>query len=308
MTIYLLGEPTQDWSYDYSPYLNYHYPQYYQRHLYPTSTHLAQFAPLSDLDLFSPTAWSKRYQTLPKCRRSADVSKCPRKSEPIRVHPRFGLNPEAIANVAAHVNANASPQNQGQVLERAASRPNLVDNGLSGDSSVIQYVPRHFEVDCSEFRPENVLVRVIDNQLVVQAQQEQQTESGFVRMELRRQFELGDRFDLSNIKCLYTSQGRLCIEVPCATAPEPAVRQIPVVTETAPVQPESSTDLSATSTDAQPTQASASVESVNETMEETAKPAPVELVGQDQVSNTIEDQTQLSNESVQQNSAEHISA
>ena len=235
MAIYLIGESTHDWP----PYLDCHsrYPQYSCR--FPSTAHLNDFSPLNSLEFIN--APQKRYPT--KYRRSADVTSCPRRSGLIQVHSRNGFNQEVAGADAAPNNANVSGPPREHTMDRR-SRNDPTFNIPSDESSVVEYVPRHLEVDCSEFRPENVQVKVIENCLVVEAHQEEQSDSGFVRMELVRQFELGDRFDLSNIKCLYTTQGRLRIEVPCAAVPEPVTRQVAIVTETAAVQPESSTNLS----------------------------------------------------------------
>lgn len=175
---------------------------------------------------------------MPRLRRSADSTTSGR-TDPVHVRwRRLGRTsvdhvPQQRPNSVETYRSSPAPSLDSDPATEQQEQPIQVE----APQHIVRYVPKRFEVDCSDFRPENVRVQVIDNRLVVEARQEQINDSGYVCMELAREFNLTDRFDLANITCRLTADGQLHIEVPCAiTRPNEAIES----SETETLVPDSS--------------------------------------------------------------------
>ena len=77
--------------------------------------------------------------------------------------------------------------------------------------------PNKFQVklDCSHFRPEEIEVKTVDNNVVIHGKHEERTDKhGWVQREFTRRYALPDDCEAKQLKSSLTSNGVLTIEAP----------------------------------------------------------------------------------------------
>uniref|UniRef100_A0A1W7RB70 Alpha-crystallin B chain n=1 Tax=Hadrurus spadix TaxID=141984 RepID=A0A1W7RB70_9SCOR len=89
----------------------------------------------------------------------------------------------------------------------------LIQEGTSGKILKLRF-------DVSEYQPEEIMVKTVDNRLQVQAKHEEKTESSSVYREYNREFLLPQGTDPEQIKSALSKDGVLTIEAPIPSALE----------------------------------------------------------------------------------------
>ncbi|XP_038046842.1 heat shock protein beta-2-like [Patiria miniata] len=136
----------------------------------------------------------------------------------------------------------SSPTESSPPTPSASSQPNfttkIVSSPSSGppeparQSSRVECDEHRFTVtlDVSQYRPEDVEVKVKDNKLTVHAEQrEGHTATGYVQREYYRQYTLPEDVDISLVKCYLSEKKVLTVEIPRVPLTDTRERQIPIM-------------------------------------------------------------------------------
>lgn len=123
--------------------------------------------------------------------------------------------------------SSASPE--AETTHRSEVRAWLdgMNSPLIQDSTSGKVLKLRFDV--SEYQPEEIVVKTVDNRLQVQAKHEEQTDSSSVYREYNREFLLPQGTDPEQIKSALSKDGVLTIEAPIPSALEGTKeRMIPI--------------------------------------------------------------------------------
>lgn len=83
-------------------------------------------------------------------------------------------------------------------------------------------------LDTSNYQPEEITVKVVDNKLAISAKHEAKGKDVYEYSEMYRSFDLPDSVDPSTITSSLSSSGQLTVEAPLKALTEPKERNIPV--------------------------------------------------------------------------------
>ncbi|XP_022080653.1 heat shock protein beta-2-like [Acanthaster planci] len=123
----------------------------------------------------------------------------------------------------------------------SSSQPNFTTKIISPPSNQAEPARQSSRVECdehrfmvtldvSEYRPEDVEVKVKDNKLTVHAEQrEGNTATGYVQREYYRQYTLPEDVDISRVKCYLSEKKILTVEIPRVPLTDTRERQIPIM-------------------------------------------------------------------------------
>ncbi|XP_033633256.1 alpha-crystallin A chain-like [Asterias rubens] len=140
--------------------------------------------------------------------------------------------------------SNSSPfESQVQkpvITTKLVSPPPLEAPEPARQSSRVECDEHRFMVtlDVSQYRPEDIEVKVKDNKLTVHAEQrEGNTASGYVQREYYRQYTLPEDVDISLVKCSLSESRVLTVEVPRVPAESNRERFIPITIDGSKMSP-----------------------------------------------------------------------
>lgn len=84
------------------------------------------------------------------------------------------------------------------------------------------------KLDVSKFAPEDISVKVLNNELMISASHESASQDHYTSRSFKRHFVLPRDVDMDSVVSKLDKDGRLCIEAPRKALPEPAERQLPI--------------------------------------------------------------------------------
>ena len=133
-----------------------------------------------------------------------------------------------------------SPAQRPVITTKLVSPPPLETPEPARQSSRVECDEHRFMVtlDVSQYRPEDIEVKVKDNKLTVHAEQrEGNTASGYVQREYYRQYTLPDDVDISLVKCSLSESRVLTVEVPRLAVESNRERFIPITIDGSKITP-----------------------------------------------------------------------
>lgn len=86
-------------------------------------------------------------------------------------------------------------------------------------------------LDVADFRPEDLKIKLEDDNLIIEANNEQSSENSYQKSHFKRWFKLPDGCDQEQIRSKLTGDGRLLVDLPSAKPIEDKAREIPIEVE-----------------------------------------------------------------------------